>query len=158
MSPLPKSDNPLLVRSIRSGTLEWESLLTAVGTETIDGFRPDVDVVHDPHWYGMEAGQLCAAMPQTAGSVLFGADETAVTSAEFPILVVDLDENCPPFRCLAAELWSVENNLNVLTRTGKSSRAQSTRTACIAVTVRRPRRRKPIQCVCFVPHPPTTRA
>lgn len=41
------------------------------------------------------------------------ADSAAVTSAELPLLVVDLrgDRGCG-VRVVAAELWSIENNLS----------------------------------------------
>ncbi|PKW27308.1 hypothetical protein ATL31_2146 [Phycicoccus duodecadis] len=46
-------------------------------------------------------------------AVLFVADEQAV-GPDHPVLVVDLgDDARPPFRCVAAELWSVDNNLNL---------------------------------------------
>jgi hypothetical protein len=46
-------------------------------------------------------------------AVLFVADSTTLTSPEHPVLVVDLLNGGPPFRCVPAQLWSVENNLNI---------------------------------------------
>jgi hypothetical protein len=47
-------------------------------------------------------------------SVLFIADGTTLTSPDHPILVVDLGiSGKSPFRCVAPELWGVENNLNI---------------------------------------------
>ncbi|MGC5225306.1 DUF6924 domain-containing protein [Micromonospora sp. DT81.3] len=112
MRSLPKSANSLLVRSTRSGSVEWQSLLAVVATKNADGFRAYVDVVDDRRWYGKDIDALRAAMPQTASPVLFVADERALTSPELPILVVDLIQNRRPFRCVGAKLWSVDNNLN----------------------------------------------
>lgn len=45
------------------------------------------------------------------------ADATTLGSADHPILIVELKdfrgEWLEPFRCIPAELWSVENNLNL---------------------------------------------
>jgi hypothetical protein len=46
-------------------------------------------------------------------AVLFIADRVA-TEGDFPILVIDLSpEARSPFRCIARELWGVDNNLNL---------------------------------------------
>lgn len=46
-------------------------------------------------------------------SVLFIVDRAALEMG-YPIHVVDLDEQSrQPFRCIARELWGVENNLNI---------------------------------------------
>jgi hypothetical protein len=47
--------------------------------------------------------------------VLFIADRTSLTSPDHPVLVVDLADGSGqrPFRCIAQELWSVDNNLNI---------------------------------------------
>ena len=46
-------------------------------------------------------------------AVLFVADCTTLTSPEHPVLVVDLLNGRPPSRCVPAQLWSVEDNLNI---------------------------------------------
>jgi hypothetical protein len=46
-------------------------------------------------------------------AVLFIVDRAA-TEGDFPILVVDLSpEDRSPFRCIAREIWGVDNNLNL---------------------------------------------
>lgn len=90
-------------------------MTAAVATETADGFRAYVEVVNDSTWSGIEATAVLKAARQ-AGSeaaVLFIADSQAL-SDDFPILVMDLvDDDLVPFRCVASELWSVDNNLNL---------------------------------------------
>jgi hypothetical protein len=45
--------------------------------------------------------------------VLFIVDEEA-SAADFPVLVVDLSSMARnPFRCIARELWGVDNNPNL---------------------------------------------
>ena len=47
-------------------------------------------------------------------SVLFIADAPALDSPDGPVLIVNLnDYDVEPFRCIASELWGVENNLNI---------------------------------------------
>jgi hypothetical protein len=75
--------------------------------------------VNNPVFEGLSAEALKAK--QTAGPIVsFLADETTLTSAEHPILAVwvlprrDGDRrDHRPFRVVPAELWSVENNINL---------------------------------------------
>jgi hypothetical protein len=54
-----------------------------------------------------------AALAGEHASVLFIVDEEA-TAADFPVLVVDLSPTARnAFRCIARELWGVDNNLNL---------------------------------------------
>lgn len=83
-----------------------------------EGFTANVVFVNDRAFEGFDAGALKAAMPPSdTVAVLFVVDETTLTSADHPILVVDLvefdGEVLEPFRSIPAELWGIENNLNV---------------------------------------------
>jgi hypothetical protein len=84
--------------------------------ENEDGFRAYLEPVSDPAFGGVTQQAAKAAVPANAdgASVLFIADSTALTGPDHPVLVVDLldDGNCP-FQCIPAELWAVENNLNI---------------------------------------------
>ena len=112
---LPASPNSLLVRTTFDDGGAWAGLLAAVAAETVDGFRAYVDVIDDDAWAGtsdetVRAGILAAGGD---GAVAFVVDQQAL-AADFPILVVDISaEARPSFRCIAAELWSVDNNLNL---------------------------------------------
>jgi hypothetical protein len=68
------------------------------------------------------------AVPARAdgAAVLFVADQSTMTLPEHPILVVDLlnDYGGPPFRCIPAELWAVENNLNVANMSWEESASE----------------------------------
>ena len=115
MTTLPKSTSSLLVRTAFADNGAWDRLTTAVATENQDGFRAYVDLVDDSAWGSATWQSVRAAVPANdeGASVLFIADGTALGSQEFPILVVDLLHEEAPFRCTAAELWGVENNLNI---------------------------------------------
>ena len=94
---------------------DWESLVSAVRTPSEEGFLPAVEIVDDPAFDDLDAEALATAQPDPA-TVSFLADRTTLTAADRTILVVctrpDEDES-RPFRVVPAELWSVENNLNL---------------------------------------------
>jgi hypothetical protein len=114
MPSLPASANSLLVRTYFGSLDAWLSAEAAATAENADGFRAYVQVVDDPAWNEAGADQVrAAALAGEHASVLFVVDQTA-SDGEFPILVVDLGpEARAPFRCIARELWSVDNNLTL---------------------------------------------
>lgn len=115
MPALPMSNRSLLVRTDFTSDSDWTRLTDVIASETEDGFRAYFDVVDDPAFRGADWETLRAALPPNVdgASVLFIADAGALGSPGFPILVVDVMRNEPPFRCVAAELVGVDNNLNL---------------------------------------------
>jgi hypothetical protein len=112
MSTLPR-DGSLLVRTDFTSDAAWQQLAGEAQRENEDGFQASVYVVTDPEFDHASWELVKAACPDDPGAaVLFIADSKALTSPGHPILVVDLLEDRAPFRCIPAELWSVENNLN----------------------------------------------
>jgi hypothetical protein len=87
---------------------------SAAAAENEDGFRAHVEVVDDPAWDGATTDQVrVAALRGEHAAVLFIVDQPA-TEGDFPVLVVDLSpRDHYPFRCIARELWGVDNNLNL---------------------------------------------
>jgi hypothetical protein len=121
MTLLP--DGSVLVRTWFGGAdADWEALVAAVRTPSDEGFLATVTVVDDPAFDGLDAEALTTAQADGA-MVSFLADQTTLTAADHPILAVwtlagdeeeDEDErDNPPFRVVPAELWSVENNINL---------------------------------------------
>ncbi|WP_256127740.1 hypothetical protein [Arthrobacter sp. SDTb3-6] len=93
----------------------WEDALSVVLAENGDGFRAYVDVVDDSVWDGVSWEQVrqAAIKANDQVSVLFIVDRAAMERG-YPIQVIDLDDDArQPFRCIASELWGVENNLNI---------------------------------------------
>jgi hypothetical protein len=117
MTSLPNGS--VLVRTWFGGAdADWESLVSAVRTPSEEGFLAYVEIVDDPAFAGLDAEALRTAQPDPA-MVSFLADRTTLTDPDHPILAVrtlpdheDEDES-RPFRVVPAELWSVENNLNL---------------------------------------------
>jgi hypothetical protein len=115
MAALPITDDSLLVRTHFGDQAAWQRLQAAALGENEDGFRAYLAVVDDDTLEGASWEQLRAAVLTAAqhASVLFIADEEAMRGSQ-PLQVVDLSaRGRPPFRCVADQLWSVENNLNL---------------------------------------------
>ncbi|WP_243073660.1 hypothetical protein [Microbacterium sp. SS28] len=115
MPLLPTSQRSLLVRTTAVDDAAWHRLVAVLGEENEDGFRAYVDFVDDPMWVGAPRDLLRNSIPQhpRETAVLFIADDETLSAPDFPIVVVDLLEQRPAFRCVASELWAVENNLNI---------------------------------------------
>ncbi|MCW4386471.1 hypothetical protein OH146_11875 [Salinibacterium sp. SYSU T00001] len=101
------------MRSAPSSSPQWKQLVSALQRENADGFRAYVVPVDDPRWYRLSVDALRASVPVTEAQVLFVADELTLAAPEFPVLAIDLRGSGRAFRCIATELWSVENNLNL---------------------------------------------
>lgn len=115
MTALPSMEDSLLVRTDFADQLAWARTQQAALAPNEDGFRAYVTVIDEPSLAGAswEVVRACAREAERHAAVLFIADREAL-SGEHPILVIDLsDEQRPPFRCAAAGLWSVDNNLNL---------------------------------------------
>lgn len=115
MPILPKTEDSVLVRTSFADETAWLDALSVVMTENEDGFRAYVEVVDDPAWENVEWEQLRETVlaAENQAAVLFVVDHDAL-EPDYPILVVDLREALrQPFRCVARELWGVDNNLNL---------------------------------------------
>ncbi|WP_193752707.1 ribonuclease E inhibitor RraB [Microbacterium testaceum] len=115
MDSLPRTSDSLLVRTAATPADEWINLVVAVRTENAHGFRAYVQIVDDARWYGATEDDVRSAIPDNdeGASVLFIADDITLTTEGSPVLVVDLQKGRPSFRCVAADLWAVDNNLNI---------------------------------------------
>ncbi|WP_345799901.1 hypothetical protein AAIB33_10435 [Microbacterium sp. AZCO] len=115
MTLLTTSPRSLLVRTAADHDAAWRWLVTSLVEENENGFRAYVDFVDDPIWAGASPDLLRNSIPEHAreAAVLFVADDETLSAPDFPIVVVDLVEQRAEFRCIAAELWAVDNNLNI---------------------------------------------
>ena len=117
MTELPSI--PVLVRTWFGDEGAWAALAEEVRTPSEDGFLANVTPVDDPAFEGLTAEAL--REKQTSGPIVsFLADKTTLTSPEHPVLAVWVlphrdgeQRDLAPFRVVPAELWSVENNINL---------------------------------------------
>jgi hypothetical protein len=115
---LPQSNVSLVVRTHFGDDEAWQHVCEEIARPSDEGFTANVEFVSDRAFEGFNASALKAAMPASGTvAVLFAVDETTLTSADHPVLVVDLvdfdGEALEPFRSIPAELWGIENNLNI---------------------------------------------
>lgn len=115
---LPDAHVALVVRTHFGSDAAWRQVREEIERPSVEGFTANVEFVNDRAFEGWGVSALKAALPVSdVVSVMFVADETAITSADHPVLVVDVlefeGEELTPFRCIPAELWSVENNLSI---------------------------------------------
>ena len=116
MPELPKLDCSLLVRTDFTSDDAWREVCDQALRENEEGFRAYLEPVSDPAFDGARWAEVKAAVPANddGASVLFIADSMTLTRADHPVLAVDLlDDDRRPFRCVPAELWGVDNNLNI---------------------------------------------
>ena len=113
MPALPRVLYSFLVRTDFTSEGAWRQLSDEAQRENPDGFRANVEPVSDPEFDGVTWEAVKAAVPANSVAVIFIADSTALTSPDNPIMVVDLLDSEPPFRCIPSELWNVDNNLNI---------------------------------------------
>jgi hypothetical protein len=112
---LPSTEESLLVRTTFDTEDAWVDALSTVLSKNEDGFRAYVTVVDDIAWdrVGWEQLRQEALANSEHASVLFIVDGAALESG-YPIQVIGLSREWrPPFRCIARELWGVDNNLNL---------------------------------------------
>jgi len=113
---IPKTDDPVVLRTDFSDEAAWESIRTAIEEPDVDfGFRAYMDFVSDPAYEGITTEQVLSLVPKGSGrSFIFVVDHTALSHPERPILVVDLDaEPGRSFRVVPSEMWGLENNLSL---------------------------------------------
>jgi len=114
MKQLPSTLEALVVRTDFSADGAWDALRAALDSPSKDGFLANVALVDDRRYEGLTPDQaLDLIHPAYRHPLLVLADSAAVTSADLPLLVVDLRGGrgrC--VRVAAAELWSIENNLS----------------------------------------------
>jgi hypothetical protein len=116
MPRLPRVNDSLLVRTDFSSERAWALVCAEVGRTNDHGFRAYVVPVSDRSYDGTPWQEVLAAVPayDMGAAVLFIVDAETLTQPEFPVLAVSLyKEDGAPFRCVAGELATVENNLNV---------------------------------------------
>ncbi|WP_405639743.1 DUF6924 domain-containing protein [Streptomyces sp. NBC_00019] len=114
MNQLPCTLEALVVRTDFSADGAWDALRAALHSPTKEGFLPNVALVNDRRYEGLTSHQVLDLIPPDyQHPLLVLADSTAVASSELPLLVIYLWGERPRcVRVVAAELWSIENNLS----------------------------------------------
>lgn len=113
MTAHTEARDPLLIRTTASHDDAWTSLVEFLSVGDEFGFRPYVTFVEDEEWFGKTDADVAHILRRGHGAIAFVADDVTLTEGERPVLVLDLAEGREPFRCVASELWAIENNLSI---------------------------------------------
>ncbi len=115
MNTLPRSRGPLVLRTDFSDQAAWDALQRAT-LPNEDGFAPNVEFLDDRAHAGLTVDQALALVSRGYGhQLLVLADEFALSSADLPVLVLDLsdEQGRRGIRVIGTRLWSIENNLSL---------------------------------------------
>lgn len=97
----------------------WQALRTQAQAPSEERFLDYITFLDDPALADLSTEDVPAQLdPTYEHSYLFIVDDRALSVGEHPVLVVNLHEKdsnpCGrPFRVIASELWSLENNLSI---------------------------------------------
>jgi len=114
MKKIPVTESALIIRTDFSDQTAWERL-TALAREPDDPFIFNMEFLDDAGNGGATVEQLMRALPDDyPHSFIVLADRVAISEPDYPLLVVDLEEERGrQFRALAAQVASIENNLSI---------------------------------------------
>jgi hypothetical protein len=115
---LPKTNNPLVVRTDFEQQHVWETICTLIRAPVYapgDTFYATVQFLEDVALRGLGTEDLLARVPGDYNhSFLFVVDNTAATHPEFPILIIDLrGDRGRSFRAIPSAIQAIENNLSI---------------------------------------------
>ena len=118
MKQLPKTTNPVVIRTDFENQQAWETICELVRAPVHEGnetFYAYVEFLENSDYRNFSKDQLLAIVPGDYGhSFFFVADSAAVLSPEFAILAVDLVESRGrSFRAIPSKIQSIENNLSL---------------------------------------------
>lgn len=116
MKQLPETENPLVIRTDFSNQEVWESICAAINRPVGDpDFLAYVEFLSDENYKDVDKPQLLKLFPgDYEHSFFIVVDQTAVSKAGNPLLVVDLsDEPGREFRAVPEAIQTIENNLSL---------------------------------------------
>src|SRR5262245_56257455 len=99
MTPLPPSDDSLVIRTSFSDDAAWSAIRSEIA-QPVDIFRANVTFIDDRRYDGLTIAKLLELEPDAANrTFVFLVDTETVAHPEHPVLVVDLyDQRGRTFR------------------------------------------------------------
>jgi hypothetical protein len=114
LKPLPETDNAIVLRSDFANPGAWSAIQQELARHF--SLTPDLlEIIDDPNYSGVSPDQL-AELTQDDSELSFVilADGVAMSSDDYPMLVVDLvDEPGRTFRAIPSELFGIASNLSI---------------------------------------------
>ena len=103
MREIPRTPEPLLVRTDFSNETAWRALVHEASQGYEDDFRANLHFVDDKSFDGTEPVDIASAAKSTGHPVLFVADGTTLSNAEHLVLCISLHGlgsfRVPPTSC-----------------------------------------------------------
>ena len=114
MNTLPRTENPLLIRTDFSDKSAWEKLRKGV-SKSYGRQRPSVEFMDDPAYDGMPKETILILASQGyPHNFIILADRTTLSLPDLPLLIVDLSNNPgSEFRAIPAEIFWIDVNLRL---------------------------------------------
>ena len=116
MKPIPNTENPLILRTDFSNQGAWEEICKTI-LEPVGPFRfrANVQFIDEIEYSGLTKDQVMGLIPKNYNhTFIIMADQTATSSPDHTLLVIDLFENSGRvFRTLPSLVQSIENNLSI---------------------------------------------
>jgi hypothetical protein len=118
MKQLPKTDNPVVIRTDFENQQAWLSICELLRAPVHEGgltFDAHVDFLDDKELRNLTPAELLTMVPEDYDhSFFFVVDKVAISRAECPILVVDLIETPNlSFRAIPSQIQGIANNLSI---------------------------------------------
>ena len=116
MKPITKTEVPIVLRTDFSDQSGWEKICAEIRKPVgIFRFRANVEFLDQAEYAGITKDNLLALLsPHYNHSFIIVADQTAMSRAEHPLLVIDLfNQRGREFRAVPSQVQGIENNLSI---------------------------------------------
>ena len=114
MKPLPKTENPLVLRTDFSDQSAWERICRVV-RKPYGKFGASLEFVDDVGYEGMTTEHIMSLdLKEYPHSLIILADRIAISKSDHPLLVIDLcEESGDAFRAIPSQIHGIEANLTL---------------------------------------------
>jgi hypothetical protein len=116
MKPLPRTENPLILRTDFSDDAVWQTICTEVQKPVgIFRFRANVEFLDDGAFKDLTKEQTLKLVPNDYNhNFIVIVDQMAVSHPDHPLLIVNLlDGAGNEFRAIPSTIQAIENNLSI---------------------------------------------
>lgn len=116
MKHLPKSENPIVLRTTFQNDAAWNNICAEIVTPNKKyGFLARVEFINDSSFENYTQDRILGDTNSAyVYSFIFVVDSATVSNVEHPILCIGLDnDKGKSFRVIPSEMWGVENNLSI---------------------------------------------
>jgi len=120
MKQIPQTPNFLVLRTDFDNQNTWETIWERIRAPVQEGegepFYADVEAHEDVAYANLTPDDLLGLLPPDyTHSVIFVVDNTTIASADYPILVISLEEETRGviFRAIPSQVQAIGNNLSL---------------------------------------------